>query len=101
MDYRVTFRKRASEEYLDALLWYKYRSIYAAENFVIVINETIKNISLNPKKYKNTYKEFYEAKTKKYPFSIVYFIDEEIKTIVIVSIFHFKRNPRKKFNEND
>jgi plasmid stabilization system protein ParE len=101
MEYQVAFRKRASEEYLDALTWYKYRSIHAAENFVLVINETITKISLNPKKYKNTYKEFYEAKTKKYPFSIVYFIDEEVKTIIIVSIFHFKRNPRIKFKSTD
>ena len=101
MEYQITFRKRASEEYLDSLLWYKVRSIDAAENFILVINETLRNISLSPKKYKNTYNHFYEVRTKKFPFSIVYFIDEEIKAIVVLSIFHFKRNPRKKFNDND
>ena len=56
MEYQITFRKRATEEYLDSLLWYKVRSIYAAENFIFIINETLRNISLSPKKYKNTYK---------------------------------------------
>jgi plasmid stabilization system protein ParE len=101
MKYKITFRERASREYLDSLLWYKIRSIDAAENFVNAINETLERISVNPTRFRNTYKDFYEVSTKKYPFSVVYFIDEGEKRIVVVSIFHFKRSPKKKFRDNE
>jgi hypothetical protein len=34
MPYKITFRKRAVKEYLQAIAWYKKRSPSAAENFV-------------------------------------------------------------------
>lgn len=97
MKYTITFRERASREYLDALLWYKARSVNTAERFVKAIDETLGNVIVNPARFRNTYKNFYEATVKKFPFSIVYFIDEIEKRIVIVSVFHFRRNPVKKF----
>lgn len=97
MTYTIAFRERASREYLDALLWYKWRSVNTAERFVKAIDETLENVTANPERFRNTYKDFYEATVKKFPFSIVYFIDEIEMRIVIVSIFHFRRNPGKKF----
>lgn len=44
MKYKITFRERASREYLDSLLWYNVRSVDAAENFVKAIDETLENI---------------------------------------------------------
>lgn len=97
MKYQITFRERASREYLDSLLWYQVRSTDAAEHFIKGIDETLESIAANPKRFRNTYKDFYEASVKRFPFSIVYFIDEAEKRIVIISIFHFRRSPRKKF----
>jgi plasmid stabilization system protein ParE len=99
--YKITYRQRASNEYLTSIIWYKERSITTAQKFIEAIDNAIKNIASQPTFYKNTYSIFYEAKTKTFPFSIVYFIDEEEKQIVIVSIFHQKRNPRKKFEDDD
>ncbi len=101
MKYKITFRERASREYLDSLLWYKVRSINAAENFAKAIDDAFERIIVNPQRLRNTYKEFYEVSTKKFPFSIVYFIDEGEKRVVVVSIFHFKRSPKKKFRESE
>ena len=100
MKYQITFRERASSEYLDSLLWYKVIITDAAERFVKAIDEALETVSVNPVRFRNTYKNFYEATVKKFPFSIVYFIDEAEKRIVVVSIFHFKRSPRKKFRDN-
>jgi plasmid stabilization system protein ParE len=97
MAYKITFRERASREFLNSLFWYKERSLIAAENFVGAIDDTLERISVGPTSFRNTYKEFYEASAKKFPFSIVYFIDHTNKRVVIVSIFHFRRSPKKKF----
>ncbi len=101
MKYQIVFRERASREYLDSLFWYKARSAEVAGNFVKAIDEALERICANPARCRNTYKNFHEAAVQKFPFSIVYFIDEVESNIVIISIFHFKRNPVKKFADND
>ncbi len=97
--YTITLRKRAAKEYLEAIGWYKERSLVAAENFVKEVNEAFIKIELQPADNKNIYKHFYEIKLRKYPYSIVYFIDEGDSRIVISTIFHYKRNPKKKFDK--
>jgi len=99
MTYTIAFRKRAAREYLETVAWYKERSISAAENFVKAIEERLNKIEYQPHYYRKSYKQFHEAKTHKYPFSIVYFIDEENSRIVITSVFHQKRNPQHKFRK--
>ncbi len=95
--YRFNLRKRAAKEYLEAIIWYKERSLQAAENFVKAVNEAFSNIELRPEYYRNSYKQFHEITLKKYPYTIVYFIDKEQNSIVITTIFHHKRDPKKKF----
>lgn len=97
MRFQIVYKKRAAEEYLSSLFWYKSKSPYAAEQFVKHIDETLSKIIADPKRFRNTYKNFHEAKVKKFPYSIVYFVDEKEQRIVITSMFHQKRNPRKKF----
>ncbi len=97
--YTITLRKRAAKEYLEAIAWYKERSLLAAENFVKEVNEAFIKIELEPAYYKNIYKIFYEIKLRRYPYSIVYFIDEGDSRVVISTIFHYKRNPKKKFDK--
>jgi len=75
--YKITLRKRAAKEYLEAIIWYKERSSQAAENFVQAVNNAFSNIELQPEYYRNSYKHFHEIKLKKYPYAIVYFIDKK------------------------
>src|SRR4051794_7900317 len=97
MNYSIAFRKKAATEYIEAVAWYKERSIQAAENFVAIIQDTLIQIQNEPDYFRHSFKNFHEAKTKKYPFSTVYFVDEKKKRIVIASVFHNKRNPKRKF----
>jgi len=41
MSYSITFRKRAATEYIEAIAWYKQRSILAAKNFVAIFQQTL------------------------------------------------------------
>ena len=99
MNYTTTFRKRAAKEYLEAIAWYKERSLTAAEKFVKAVNETLAKIESEPNYFRKSYNQFHEAKTRKFPYSIIYFIDEEKNRAVITSIFHQKRNPYYKFGK--
>ena len=99
MAYTISFRKRAATEYLESVLWYKERSEQSAINFIKAVNDKLDEIENMPERFRKSYKQFHEARTKKFPFSIVYFIDHEKSLIVITSIFHHKRNPKIKFVE--
>ncbi len=97
--YKITFRKRAAKEYLESIMWYQERSLSAAENFVKSINEAFSKLEINPYSFRNSYKQFYELKLSNYPFAIVYFIDSKEKIVVVTSLFHYKRNPKRKFRK--
>ncbi len=56
MLYKIGFRKRAAKEYLEAIAWYKERSLQAAENFVSIIQKTIDGIERDPEHFRNNYK---------------------------------------------
>jgi len=63
--YKITLRKRAAKEYLEAVIWYKERSSLAAENFVRTVNEAFSEIEAEPDYYRNSYNHFHELKLHK------------------------------------
>lgn len=75
------------------------RSEIAAENLITEVPNRIETICNNPLKYRNRYKIFRETSLKKYPYYIVYFVDEITNTVIITSFYHHKRNPRKKYSK--
>jgi plasmid stabilization system protein ParE len=97
MSYQYIFLEKAQEEYEIALNWYKEKSLKATENFVNELKRQISVICEDPSRYRNTYKNYRETSLKRFPYSIIYFIDEDQKIIVIQSIFHHRRNPRNKY----
>ncbi len=99
MSYRIAYQQRAIIEYEIAAAWYKERSIQAAEKFETAVNEKINILRINPKQYRKTYKEFREVRLNKYPFNIVYLVDEIKMMVIISSVFHHKRNSKKKYKK--
>ena len=99
MKYSHTFDPVALKEYHDSLSWYGLRSLNVAANFISAINERISNICSTPRLYRNSYRNLREVSLKKFPFSIVYFIDEATHTIVITSVYHHKKNPKRKYKK--
>ena len=97
--YSNVYRERAIKEFSESLTWYKQRSFQAAENFKLILENTI-TAKENPYQFKKSYKRFYIVKIKKFPFSIVYFIEEVNQLIVIATIFHNKRNSTKSLDNN-
>ena len=98
MEYQYLFGPRAAEEYESAFQWYEERSVIAADNLIISVQDAINDICTHPYSYRNTYKNLREATLKKYPFNLVYYIDEKKKLIIIISVYHHKRNPKDKYN---
>ena len=99
MIYTITYQERALAEYELAMNWYRQRSDFAAENFEIEVLDKINTLRLSPENFKKTYKQFHEVSLRKYPYSIVYVINVKSQSVIISSIFHHKRNPRKNIKQ--
>lgn len=96
--YKYIVETRAQQEYEAALEWYAARSEQATRGFVKSIETTLENIRITPNSGKIKYKMFREINISKYPFTIIYTIEAAIETIVVISIFHQKRDPDKKYD---
>lgn len=99
MNYKHIYEPVALSEYKEAIQWYDERSKKAAENFVKEVKEKIKSICVDPQRYRNAYKYFRETCLTRYPFYIIYFVDESKKIIVISSVYHHRRNPKGKYKK--
>ncbi len=97
--FQVSFRPIALKEYESAIRWYAERSKIVSEKFIKTIEEKITRIAQNPKQYKNLYKNYFEVSTRKYPYGIVYTVDQKKKEIMLIAIYHHKRNPKKKYRK--
>jgi plasmid stabilization system protein ParE len=97
--YGLSFRTIALEEYFEAIEWYNEKSLSAAANFIEAVDEKLDSIEMNPFQYKRMFKHYHEVSTHIYPYSIVYFIEESVQKVVIVAIYHHKRNPKKKYRK--
>lgn len=97
MSFAHFFDPAAFIEYKEALIWYQRKSQKAAENFVIEVTASVRLICKDPLRYRNTYKEFRETSVKKFPYSIVYYFDKAGQRIVIFSVYHHRRSPKRKF----
>ena len=97
--YQITYREIAAEEYANAIKWYEERSQAAAVGFIKSVDDKLDSISHNPGKYKNLFRNYHEVSTNRYPYTIVYFIEERLQRVVIVAIYHHKRRPQKKYRK--
>lgn len=97
MPFKYKFHPVAQEEYESSVSWYLIRSLKAASNFVKAVDKGLGNICADPKRHRNEYKNYYEYTIQKYPFTITYVIEESQQLVVIIAIYHQKREPGKKY----
>jgi plasmid stabilization system protein ParE len=99
MIYDYVFLQKAQSEYEASFKWYLERSTEAAEQFKIATEYAIELICNNPYMWRNEYKDFHELCLKKYPFSIVYRVDEKKNIVVVTSVFHHSRSGMRKYRK--
>jgi plasmid stabilization system protein ParE len=99
MSYSYLISPVAADEYEEAFTWYEERSVIAADSFIIAVQNAITAACNDPYRYRNPYKNLRELTLKKYPFNLVYYIDDEHQAIVVISIYHHKRNPSGKYHK--
>ncbi len=96
---KIIFSSVAEREIRDSFQWYENQTIGIGRKFVEVIDKTIKFILFNPKGYPEKHPPYREIAINKFPYLIIYEIDEENQTIYILRVFHTRRNPKLKYRK--
>lgn len=94
MSYKIVFEPRAIFDIQDAIDYYDSKQIGLGEYFYETLERHIVVIIKSPF-FQIKYKDYHGFPIKKFPFIIFYFIDEEEKTVYIVSVFNTFLDPSK------
>jgi toxin ParE1/3/4 len=94
---RIVISKRALKEIDESCKWYDEQQDNLSDKFRFHLYAKLKLIILHPKRSVIKIQPYYEARLDVFPFQIIYKFDEQKKEIFIVSVFHFSRNPNKKY----
>ncbi len=94
MIYKVVIEPRAIIDIQDAIDYYDSKQHGLGEYFYQVVEEHIETLAKNPF-FQIRYNDYHGFPIRKFPFIILYYIDEKLKTIYIMSVFNTNLNPKK------
>jgi hypothetical protein len=92
--YKLIIAEVAVFQLADACLFYQSREINLGKDLEQEVTDLLKIIEANPFLFSVKFGTMREAVVKRFPFVIVYEIID--RSILIVSVFHTKQNPKKK-----
>ena len=90
---KVKFVEEAALEFQDSVEWYESKVAGLGLDFASEISNAIEKIMINPDMYFHVIENIRRIQVKKFPYSIFY--TKENETMVILRVFHNKRNPIK------
>lgn len=88
----IVFRRVARAEMDEAIAWYEYQRDGLGLEFATEIDRHLQRIADNPKQFSKTRGEIRRAILQRFPYTI-HFLDETNR-VVVLAVFHAKRNPR-------
>lgn len=93
MKFKLIIRPEAELELLEAVKYYEKEIKGLGSSFLLNVEATIETILRIPEGHTPIYKNTRRALVRKFPFGIHYIIEKE--NIIVLAVFHAKRNPRK------
>lgn len=92
MTFRIVLRRAAKAEFEDAAIWYESQRRGLGEEFVIEIDEALAKVAESPMRYPVVFGEIRRTVARRFPFSIYFRLRGS--TVVVLAIFHGRRDPR-------
>ena len=92
MRYRVVIRPEAENDVKEAFSWYEDKRQGLGYDFLLQVDAGLRFIERNPKIFPSEYKGTRKYLIKRFPYKIVYLIEEE--RIVVLAVIHGRRNPK-------
>jgi toxin ParE1/3/4 len=95
--YKLKFASKALKELEESAAWYEKQRQGLGAQFEEAVFLKAEQILETPERYPVQARMKRQVAIRKFPFVIIYRIDEDRKIVVITSIFHGKRNPAGKY----
>ena len=93
MSRRLIVRPEAEAEMTDAFDWYEDRVPGLGSEFLLCVDAVFGAILRSPQQYPRVHKIARRALTRRFPFEVIFVEDDE--RVVVLSVFHAKRNPKR------
>lgn len=87
----ITFHRAASAEFIEASVWYENKKAGLALEFISEIDRCVVLASEHPHQFSPVHQDIRRIVANRFPYG-VYFRVEEYR-IVILAVFHSRRNP--------
>jgi len=94
-NYKVIISDSAKADIRKNASWYNKQQKGLGKHFSQSIKECIKTTQLQPESCRIRYKNNRVAIPYKFPYLVIYNIDEQNNTLNIIAVFHTKQNPVK------
>jgi len=94
MSYKLEIKQEANLEVIEAYLYYEEKRIGLGEEFLEHLAIYFDRILANPQHFPQKRKPYREVFVKRFPFLIIYEVEEE--KIIVYSVFNTWQNPSKK-----
>ena len=92
MNLPIVFRLGARAEFDEAFDWYEQQQAGLGLDFLDCVADVLARIESMPKSYEMVFEDVRRAIVRRFPYSIFYRI--ETNQIVVLAVFHSKRDPK-------
>lgn len=93
MSRRLIIRPEAEAEMAEAFDWYEGRVPGLGSDFLLSVDAVIQAALRKPEHYPQVHRIIRRALVRRFPYE-VFFVDDDTR-IVILSVFHAKRHPKR------
>jgi toxin ParE1/3/4 len=93
MSRRLIIRPEAAAEMKGAFDWYEERVPGLGAEFLLCVDAVLSSIVRNPMQFPCVHRTARRAITRRFPYAIFFVEDDE--RVVVLSVFHAKRNPTR------
>lgn len=94
MIYKSVILSTAKADLREAAKWYNNQSPGLGKNLVGRFRERLSELKTNPFTCQIKYSEVHTALIEQFPYMMHYYVDQQNKIIVVISILHTSRNPK-------
>ena len=91
--YSVRFTQAARSELIDAQDWYEREAHGLGRRFLRAVDQVAERISANPLQFSVVYKNVRRALLRRFPYSLLYIIEDDTNTVLVIACFHASRDP--------
>jgi len=95
--FSILLSKRAERDLNESFRWYEEKQKGLGSRFIDEVLNRIGIIETNPELFAIKCKSYRESSLEKFPYIIIYRINNRKNQIRIVGVFHMSRNPVSKY----